>query len=361
MGFIYSYFLPNKEIIIQTKAANLFEIIKNKYILQQILDYLEKKKSLELIKKNKKIKNRLNININDYKEYSGKYSSIEVEIRPAIGYYGKFINIKDEERIYYHIYFDNNKEEIKRKHIEKNEKIELIKIIIDHQIKSFKGLFEDCVCIQSINFKKFFRNDITNMEAMFARCGLLKELNLNNFNTNNVTNMRAIFAGCSSLRELNLKNFYTNNVTNMNSMFDHCSLIKELNLNNFITNNVTNMSYMFSGCSSLEKLNLNNFNTNNVTDMGGMFHWCSSLKELNIDNFNTNKVKDMYGMFYYCKSLKELNLDNFNTNNVTNMVGMFWECSKELRMKIKARYKNINEKDLIKYVNNILFFFCLLK
>ena len=80
--------------------------------------------------------------------------------------------------------------------------------------------------------------------------------------------------------------------------------------------------------------------------MGGMFYWCSSLKELNIDNFNTNKVTDMSGMFYYCKSLKELNLDNFNTNKVNNMGGMFWECSKELKMKIKAKYKNINEEDL---------------
>jgi len=26
------------------------------------------------------------------------------------------------------------------------------------------------------------------------------------------------------------------------------------------------------------------------------------------------------------------------------MGGMFWECSKELRMKIKARYKNIKKE-----------------
>jgi len=28
------------------------------------------------------------------------------------------------------------------------------------------------------------------------------------------------------------------------------------------------------------------------------------------------------------------------------MRGMFWECSKELKMKIKARYKNIKEEDI---------------
>ena len=46
-----------------------------------------------MIKYNKNIKNRINININDYKEYSEKYSSIEIYIKPVKNKYGKFINI----------------------------------------------------------------------------------------------------------------------------------------------------------------------------------------------------------------------------------------------------------------------------
>ena len=341
--FIYS---TDKEIACEMKKANLFENIRSKYILQRLFDILKRKKSLEVIKYNKKIKNILDININDYKEYSEKYSSIEIEVIPAIYQYCKFINFKDENKLYYHIYFDNNKEEIKRKHLEGNEKIELIRIIIEHPVKSFEGLFEDCECIKSINFKKFFRIDINNMKDIFARCYSLKEINLNNFNTENVANMRGMFAGCRSLRELNLKNFNTSKVTNMLCMFDNCQLLKELNLSNFNTNNVTDMGSMFIGCSSLKELNLNNFNTNNVTNMSDMFYGCSSLKELYINNFNTNKVTNMSGMFYYCKSLQELNLDSFNTDNVTHMGGMFWECSKELRMKIKERYKNIKKEDI---------------
>ena len=52
-----------------------------------------KKKSLEIIKYNNNIKNRINISIKDYKEYSEIYSSIEIEIKPVNNKYGKFINI----------------------------------------------------------------------------------------------------------------------------------------------------------------------------------------------------------------------------------------------------------------------------
>ena len=148
-----------------------------------------------------------------------------------------------------------NLKEIKNKYeINKIDKVTKIKIIIDYQIKSFKELFSDCYCIESINFKKFYRNNITDMSYMFYGCSSLKELNLNNFNTNNVTDMRNMFNGCSSL--------------------------KELNLNNFNTNNVTNMSYMFYGCSSLKELNLNNFNTNNVTDMRWYVLWMFIIKRI---------------------------------------------------------------------------------
>ena len=289
------------------KQNPITEKIKSDYFLQKLYDNMQKKKKLAIVKYNKKIQNRINLSVKDYKEYSETYSSIEIEIIPTKDKYGKFINIKKNDKLYYHIYFNDNKEEIKNKYkIDEKDKVTKIKIIIDYQVKSFKELFRQSFfdtykCIESINFKKFYRNNITNMSDMFRRC--------------------------SSLKELNLTNFKTDNVTDMNHMFCHCSSLKELNLNNFITNNVTNMYSMFCGCSSLKELNINNFNTSNVTNMSYMFDGCSLLKELNLTNFNTNKVTNMYRMFWGCSSLKELNLTNFNTNNVTNMSNIFAECS----------------------------------
>ena len=55
--------------------------------------------------------------------------------------------------MYFHIYFNNNKEEIKRNYIDEDEEIKIIKIIIDYQVKSLKELFSYCEYIKSINFK----------------------------------------------------------------------------------------------------------------------------------------------------------------------------------------------------------------
>jgi len=80
---------------------------------------------------------RLDININDYKDYSEKYSSIELEIIPMKYKYSRFINIKKEEQEYYHIYFNDNKEnEIKSTSIDENLNVSKINIIIDYQIKN---------------------------------------------------------------------------------------------------------------------------------------------------------------------------------------------------------------------------------
>ena len=51
----------------------------------------------------------MNININNYKEFSELYSSIKLEVTPIQNKYGSFIDIKKEDKKYFHIYY-NNKE-----------------------------------------------------------------------------------------------------------------------------------------------------------------------------------------------------------------------------------------------------------
>ena len=96
------------------------------------------------MKYNKKLQNKLNLSINDYKKYAKLYSSIEIELNLDNHEHNeknKFINIADKEKEYYHIYFDNSNIEIKRNYSEEKEKINTIKIIIDYQVQSFKELF----------------------------------------------------------------------------------------------------------------------------------------------------------------------------------------------------------------------------
>ena len=80
----------------QIKSFVKYENIKADYFLQKVFDNLEKKKTLEIVKNNKNIKKRINISINDYKEYSEKYSSIEIEIKPVNNGFGIFLIVKEK-------------------------------------------------------------------------------------------------------------------------------------------------------------------------------------------------------------------------------------------------------------------------
>ena len=289
--------MDSQNISINKKEkTNIFRVedkfikLKSDYFLQELFDNLKKKKSLEIIKYNNNIKRRLNININDYKEYSETYSSIEIEIIPIKNIYGKFINI-DPGNYYYHIYFNNNKEEIERNYLDIEDNVTNIKIIINYQINNFFRLFSECECIKSVNFKKFCRNNIIDMSFMFWKCSSLQEIIFSNFNSNNVTNM----------------------------------------------------SYMFCQCKSLKELDLSKFYTNNVTSMRGMFSFCTSLEKINLSHFNTNKVFDMTYMFCHCSSLRGIDISNFNIGDKTAIVSMFYGLSDELIMNIKNQIKNLNE------------------
>ena len=79
------------------KANPIIEKIKSRYILSKIYDIMSKKKKLEIVRYNKKIQNRLNLNIKDYKEYSE--TLIEIEIIPAKGKYDRFIIVDEKDKL----------------------------------------------------------------------------------------------------------------------------------------------------------------------------------------------------------------------------------------------------------------------
>ena len=132
----------NENININISVINLGNL-KSDYFLQKIFDNVNKKKSLEIVKYNKKLQNRINLSIKDYKEYSETFTTIELEIIPCKDKYGKFINnINKNDKLFYHIYFNDNKKEKNNKYtICKKDKVDKIKIIIDYLVKSFEKLF----------------------------------------------------------------------------------------------------------------------------------------------------------------------------------------------------------------------------
>ena len=128
----------------QTRSNNeMFKGLKCDFFIKNIFVLLADKKLLELIKCNKKLQKIMDVNINNYKIYHEINTSIELEMTLKKERYGEFINIKDEDKKYYHIYFNNNKkEEIKRYEL--------------------------------------------NMDSIFCSCLSLYLLNISNFNTSKV-------------------------------------------------------------------------------------------------------------------------------------------------------------------------------
>ena len=137
--------ISNEEKSNQIKSKVYIENLKSDFFVIKMFDIMKRKKSLEIMKYNKKLQKRLNLGINDYKDFCQLYSSIEIELKVinnVDGKFNKFINLpeNEKEKEYYHIFFDNSKEEIKRNYLKENEKVETIKIIINHPVNSFRGL-----------------------------------------------------------------------------------------------------------------------------------------------------------------------------------------------------------------------------
>ena len=80
--------------------------------MRKISNNMNKKKILETVKYNKILKNKLKLGFKNYKEYSKIYSNIEIEIIKCHQSYAKFINIKGNEKFFYHIYFNYDRYEI---------------------------------------------------------------------------------------------------------------------------------------------------------------------------------------------------------------------------------------------------------
>ena len=101
--------ISKDEKLNQIKSKVNFNNIKSIVILKKILSYITKNESLNIIRYNKNLQKRLNLSINDYKDYSQLYSPIEIELK--YDFYRRdekirFINIKNNKKEYYHIYYN---------------------------------------------------------------------------------------------------------------------------------------------------------------------------------------------------------------------------------------------------------------
>ena len=128
------------------KGNNLLIEVRSKYILGQILELLKESKKLSIIKYNKKLQNKIDINLEYFKKFS---LNVIIEIIPLINKNGKFINYtRADNAQFIHIFFDNSKEEIHRNKIYSEDNVEKIKVELNYRFVEFNELFEGCDCIE---------------------------------------------------------------------------------------------------------------------------------------------------------------------------------------------------------------------
>ena len=117
--------------------------------------------------------------LGNYIDYYNKIEiMVEIDNIPSdISENIKFINLSKKDEAYYHIYFNDNTNEVKNNYFSKEDNISKVKIIVDPEIKSLNSLFQTCSHINKISFIRFNRKDITDMSCMFDECSSLKEIN----------------------------------------------------------------------------------------------------------------------------------------------------------------------------------------
>ena len=106
--------------------------VKSKLILKKIISCIQSEKLMKIIFHNKNLQKKLYLSINDYK----KLCNVEIEMENIYrkikedAYFIHYLN--EETSSFYHIYFDNNKEGMKRNYLTTEDKITKIKISIDY-------------------------------------------------------------------------------------------------------------------------------------------------------------------------------------------------------------------------------------
>ena len=217
--------------------------IRSIYIIQKIFKNVEPTLFLKLIKCNKNLQKKLEITKGNYLYYN---LVIEIELIPTKKNNkaeNVFVNINEKEKNFYQFYI--NKKRVKRNYFSNKEKISKIKIRINNEIKSLRGLFADCRCIQEIKFIKFNIKDI--------------KITFKNFDTSKVKNMSNMFEQCISLKRIDLSKFDTSSLIYMSNMFYNCESLTQIDLSNFNTSKIYNIDRLCFGCNSLRYLDLSSF------------------------------------------------------------------------------------------------------
>jgi len=304
--------------------------IKSNFILKRVFTNLQTKKKLDICKYNKRIKGKVNIDIEDYIDRSRTIITFTVEndkyfikqvplfnIIISNDIYNQFIAIKKNigekyAKEYlkqytkdYNLYLNNKKIEfeVRPRILTIREKDKNCYMHFSHYPVIF---CKYSICIGESKFRLKINRNIHNLTALFANCNRTINFQVEN-SKDNLTNLNAMFYGCKKVQYFDLKNLNTTNVRSFSDMFCQNKNITYLNISNFNTGHAITVRRMFGSCSSLKILHLNNLVITNNMDTDLIVSSCYELEYIIIDDDNTRRSfkgkiingrasKDTYGV-----------------------------------------------------------------
>ena len=144
----------------------------------------------------------------------------------------------------------------------------------DPLFNDFRGVFQDCTSLASIDMSMVDTSTVTTVYQMFRNCSSLTSLDVTDWDTSIVTDMRNFVEGCSSLAAVTgIEAWNVSSATTMRFMFSNTA-ITTIDLSSWTTTALTGngLEYMFSNTENLTSVTFGaSWDTSSVTSFFRMF------------------------------------------------------------------------------------------
>ena len=251
--------------------------------------------------------------------------------------------------------FKTNKKSLETILMNKKYEKNIIELIIDDkEVKpSYKYTFNKNG--KHIVFILINTLDLDSVDMMFFNePELISIAFTKKFETTNLLNMKGMFKDCINLESIDLSYFKAKNTKDFSHMLDNCNSLSSINLSKLNAKKAKDISYLFKDCTSLKYINLKKFDTSKVVNMEGLFIGCSQLTSIDLKNFNTKEVKKVNKIFYGCNKLNKVDISSLNhitwdmlfdkKASKSGEIIIKKSLYKELKNKIPSKWKLIKSK-----------------
>lgn len=127
-------------------------------------------------------------------------------------------------------------------------------------VRTMNGMFSGDTKLREIDLSTFTNPHLEDLEMTFRYCTNLETVIFGiDFKTTMCVNFRGLFEGCNSLKTIDLSMFDTNLAKDLSYMFFACQSLETIDLKNFKTRHVESIERMFEDCQQLKKLDISNF------------------------------------------------------------------------------------------------------